>query len=46
MKAIVQDEYGPPDVLELRDIDKPEVGDDELLGNDFCTERVPLCKNR
>jgi NADPH:quinone reductase-like Zn-dependent oxidoreductase len=31
MKAIVQDEYGSPDVLELRDIDKPEVGDDEVL---------------
>lgn len=23
MKAIVQDSYGSPDVLELRDIDKP-----------------------
>jgi NADPH:quinone reductase-like Zn-dependent oxidoreductase len=31
MKAIVQDEYGSPDVLELRDIDKPEIADDELL---------------
>jgi NADPH:quinone reductase-like Zn-dependent oxidoreductase len=31
MKAIVQDEYGSPDVLELRDIDKPEIGDDEML---------------
>ncbi len=32
MKAIVQDEYGPPDVvLELRDIDKPVVKDDEVL---------------
>ena len=31
MKAIVQDEYGSPDVLELRDIDKPVVGDDEVL---------------
>jgi NADPH:quinone reductase-like Zn-dependent oxidoreductase len=31
MKAIVQDEYGSPDVLELRDIDKPEIGDDEVL---------------
>ena len=31
MKAIVQDEYGSADVLELRDIDKPEIGDDEVL---------------
>jgi NADPH:quinone reductase-like Zn-dependent oxidoreductase len=31
MKAIVQDEYGSPDVLELRDTDKPEIGDDEVL---------------
>jgi NADPH:quinone reductase-like Zn-dependent oxidoreductase len=31
MKTIVQDEYGSPDVLELRDSDKPEIGDDEIL---------------
>src|SRR5215203_4684042 len=31
MKAIVQDEYGSPDVLELRDIDLPECADDEVL---------------
>jgi NADPH:quinone reductase-like Zn-dependent oxidoreductase len=31
VKAIVQDEYGSPEVLELRDIDKPEIGDDEVL---------------
>ena len=31
MKAIVQDEYGSPDVLELRDIDKPDIKDDEVL---------------
>ena len=31
MKAIVQDAYGSPDVLELRDIDKPLVEDDEVL---------------
>jgi NADPH:quinone reductase-like Zn-dependent oxidoreductase len=31
MKAIVQDTYGSPDVLELRDIDKPVVGDDDVL---------------
>src|SRR5919202_551109 len=31
MKAIVRYEYGSPDVLELRDIDKPEIGDEEVL---------------
>jgi len=31
MKAIRFDRYGPPEVLELRDVDMPEVGDDELL---------------
>ena len=31
MKAIVQSEYGPPDtVLSLQDIDKPELGDDDV----------------
>ena len=33
MKAIVQDTYGSADVLEVRDIDKPAVGHDD----------VPLC---
>jgi NADPH:quinone reductase-like Zn-dependent oxidoreductase len=31
MKAIVHDGYGSPDVLELREIDEPEVGDDDVL---------------
>lgn len=31
MKAIVQDRYGSPDVLELREIDRPVMGDDDLL---------------
>jgi NADPH:quinone reductase-like Zn-dependent oxidoreductase len=31
MKAIVQDTYGSTDVLELRDIGKPEIADDEVL---------------
>lgn len=31
MKAIVQDRYGPPDVLQLRDIARPEIRDDEVL---------------
>lgn len=31
MKAIVQYSYGSPDVLELREIDRPVPGDDEVL---------------
>jgi NADPH:quinone reductase-like Zn-dependent oxidoreductase len=31
MKAIVYERYGSPDVLELRDIDKPSVTDDGVL---------------
>jgi NADPH:quinone reductase-like Zn-dependent oxidoreductase len=31
MKAIVRDRYGPADVLQLRDVELPQVGDDELL---------------
>src|ERR687895_403806 len=31
MKAMVRDAYGPPDVLELRDIDIPEIADGEVL---------------
>ena len=31
MKAIVQDRYGTSEVLELRNIDKPSIGDNEVL---------------
>ena len=31
MKAIVQDVYGSPDVLQLREIEKPAIGEDEVL---------------
>jgi NADPH:quinone reductase-like Zn-dependent oxidoreductase len=31
MKAMVQNEYGSPDVLELKDVEKPDIGDDEVL---------------
>jgi NADPH:quinone reductase-like Zn-dependent oxidoreductase len=31
MKAIVQDTYGPADVLELREIERPEVGENDVL---------------
>ncbi len=31
MKAIVQDRFGSPDVLELRDVEDPVVGEDDVL---------------
>ena len=31
MKAITQERYGSPDVLALRDVDRPVAGDDEVL---------------
>ena len=31
VKAIRFDRYGPPDVLDLRDLDMPAIGDDEVL---------------
>jgi NADPH:quinone reductase-like Zn-dependent oxidoreductase len=31
MKAIMQTRYGPAEVLETRDLDKPGIGDDEVL---------------
>jgi NADPH:quinone reductase-like Zn-dependent oxidoreductase len=31
MKAIVRDKYGAPDILDLRDIDRPEIEDEEVL---------------
>src|SRR6266568_3680597 len=31
MKAIVQDKYGSPEVLNLREVDRPEPLDDEVL---------------
>jgi NADPH:quinone reductase-like Zn-dependent oxidoreductase len=31
MKAVVHDEYGPPDVLELKEIEKPAVTEDSVL---------------
>ena len=31
MQAIIQDRYGSAEVLEARDIDRPAIGDDEVL---------------
>ena len=37
MKAIVHSRYGPPDVLELNDIDQPVITDDAVLVR--CTQQ-------
>jgi len=42
MKAIVYERYGPPDVLELREVDKPVVGDDQLLVRVHATSVNPV----
>ena len=31
MRAVVQDRYGPPDVLELREVERPAIGDGDVL---------------
>src|SRR5919199_5414940 len=31
MKAMIQNKYGSPEVMELREIDKPEIGANEVL---------------
>jgi len=31
MKAIVHSRYGPPDALDLKDLEKPSVNDDAVL---------------
>jgi len=36
MKAIVQDRYGSPDVLDLRDVDKPMAADNEVVVRGQC----------
>jgi NADPH:quinone reductase-like Zn-dependent oxidoreductase len=42
MKAIVYEKYGPPDVLELREVDKPVVGDDQVLVHVHATSVNPV----
>jgi len=42
MKALVYERYGPPDVFELREVDKPVVGDDEVLVRVHATSVNPV----
>ena len=42
MKALVYERYGPPDVLELREVDKPVVGDDAVLVRVHATSVNPV----
>ena len=37
MKAAVRTEYGPPEVVQIEEVDKPKVGDDELLVKVYAT---------
>jgi len=37
MKAVVFTEYGPPDVLQLREVDKPTPKDAEVLIRIYAT---------
>jgi len=39
MKAIMQDQNGPPDVLELRDTERPEIGDADVDRGCFAAKR-------
>jgi NADPH:quinone reductase-like Zn-dependent oxidoreductase len=41
MKAVVQEAYGPADVLAIREVDRPVPGDDQVLVRVHAVAREP-----
>jgi hypothetical protein len=46
MKAVVRDRYGSPDVLELQEIERPELTDDGVLSGSDGRVQHEECRHR